>query len=106
VGDGTISDSLGGGSLRESVFQIPVPHGNELLGLATAFQVKELFKPGLVVACQPDCSVAGLVGMEAPDDRGPVKEGFRGMLAGISLSHEVRRAGLCAGAEVEGAGSG
>jgi hypothetical protein len=103
VGDGTISERRGGGSLRESVFQIPVPHGNEVL--PTLFQVMELFNPGLVLVCHADWSVAGLVGLEAPEDKGaPVIEPFRGMAVGISLSQEVRRAGFCTGMFVEGAG--
>ena len=104
MGDGTSSDSRGGGSLRESVFQIPVPHGNELL--PTLFHVIELFNPGLVLVCHPDCSVAGLVGLEAPVDRGPVTGALRVIETGISLSHEVRRTGFCAGILVEGAGNG
>ena len=51
----------------------------------------------------PDWSVAGLVGFEAPEDKGPVlvKEAFRWILAGTSLSHEVRRAGFGMGAMVD-----
>jgi hypothetical protein len=30
VGEGSTSVNLDGGSLRDSLFQIPLPHGNEL----------------------------------------------------------------------------
>jgi len=32
VGDGRTSVSLEGGSLRESLFQMPLPHGNDVPG--------------------------------------------------------------------------
>lgn len=52
VGEGTSSESRGGGSFRDSVFQIPVPHVN---GAPVAlFQVAEPFKPGLVFVGQFD----------------------------------------------------
>ena len=47
VGDGTISERRGGGSLRDSEFQIPVPHGNELP--PTWFHAIEPPRPGLVL---------------------------------------------------------
>ena len=96
VGDGTISANRGGGSFRDSVFQIPVPHGKELF--PAWFQAIELPIPGLVFG-HPDWSVAGLLGMEAPDDKGPlvVNDAFLVIVAGISFSHDVRRAGLGAG---------
>lgn len=50
VGEGTISDKRGGGSLRDSVFQIPVPQGNELC--PAWFQLKDPLKPGLVFDAQ------------------------------------------------------
>lgn len=100
VGDGTISASRGGGSFRDSVFQIPVPQGKE--GFPTWFQGMELPIPGLVFG-HPDWSVAGLLGLEAPVDKGPlvVNDAFLVAVAGISFSHDVRRAGLGAGMLVD-----
>lgn len=105
VGEGTISESLGGGSFRDSVFQIPVPQGNELP--PTCGQFIELVNPGLVLVGHPDWSVAGLVGFVIPVDRGPavVKDALRGRLAGTSFSQEVRRAGLGTGAAVDTGGN-
>lgn len=106
VGDGTSSESLVGGSLRDSVFQMPVPHGNELP--ATFDQEIELPIPGLVLAPQGDWSVAGLVGLDGPEGRGvPVgREDLRLMDTGTSFSQEVRRAGFGAGAVDTGVSCG
>lgn len=95
VGDGTSSESLGGGSFRDSEFQIPVPHGNELLPAWP--QLTEPLSPGLVFVAQFDWSVPGLAG-----DKGPTvgSEAFFRRLVGTSLSQDVRRPGLGAGAIV------
>src|SRR4051812_25134902 len=94
VGEGTISDRRDGGSLRDSVFQMPVPgaQGKELPPVW--FQLKEPASPGLVFVVQGACSVAGLVGLEGADDRRPPgRECLRWAESGTSFSHEVRRAG-------------
>lgn len=96
VGDGTNSESRGGGSFRDSVFQIPELQGNELL--PTFPQEREPPMPGLVVAPQAAWSAAGLVGLDGPP---VVREAFRLAGNGISLSHDVRRAGLGCGALVD-----
>jgi hypothetical protein len=100
VGDGTISDRRDGGSLRDSEFQMPVPHGKELP--PAWFQLNEPLSPGLVVfALQGPCSVEGLTGLEGADVSGPPdKECLRWAESGISFSHEVRRTGFVAGAVI------
>lgn len=52
VGEGTISDKREGGSLRDSVFQmpVPVPQGNVLP--PAWFQLKDAARFGLVVVAQ------------------------------------------------------
>lgn len=98
VGEGTSSDNRCGGSLRDSVFQMPVPQGNE--EPAEGFQAAEP-TPGLVFAAQLEGSAAGLAGLEPPPvDEGPpmVSDDFRGRASGTSFNHEVRRVGLGAGA--------
>lgn len=98
VGEGTISESRGGGSLRDSVFQIPVPQGNE--PPPTLDQGIDPPIPGLVFVPQADWSVTGLVGLEGAEERGfPAgREDFRLTDGGTSFSHDVRRPGFEAGA--------
>lgn len=102
MGDGTSSERRGGGSFLDSVFQIPVPHGNELL--LAEFHVIEPPIPGLVFAIQLDGSPAGLAGFEPPEDKGPpvFKDVFLGKANGTSLSQDVLRVGLGGGAVEEG----
>jgi hypothetical protein len=84
---------------------MPVPHVNELF--PTWFQFIGLLNPGLVPEGHPVWSVAGLVGLDAPVpeiNEPVVRDTFRGILRGISFSHEVRRVGLGAetGTDVDG----
>lgn len=99
VGDGTISASRGGGSLRDSVFQIPVPHGN-VLPLVWP-QELELAKLGLVLAAQvwSAAVVAGIGAAEEKEVVPVVNEAFLGSPEGTSFNHEVRRAGFDRGPE-------
>lgn len=100
VGEGTISDRRDGGSLRESEFQMPVPHGKEFA--PAWFQLNEPLSPGLVVVeAQGACSVEGLAGFEGVEVRGPPgNECLRCADSGISFSQEVRRTGLVGGAVI------
>jgi hypothetical protein len=98
VGDWRTSANRGGGSLRESLFQIPVPHGNG--PLPEGPQLIEAPKLGLVVAPQEVWSVAGVAGLEftGESELVAVKEDLLGKVVGTSLSHDVRLAGFAIGA--------
>lgn len=99
VGERLNSLSRGGGSLRDSVFQIPVPQGKLLPPWP---QDIEPLRLGLVVVAHGLWSAAGVEGLEPVEARGPpvVSEAFLGRVCGTSFSHDVRRAGLGAGALV------